>query len=608
MENVDRSLQEISHKLQALLHVDEQSHTPSSTNSSSVHVSMPPVHTPDSVDGYWGASSFKAHALHVSDALREVASSLDLSVADQALPNMALLDNHESSESTGDLAVSPGRPYSKLQARAMPPIDQTLALIRLANTEKQRIFIDVPVIDEQEFGQKCQHVYFAIDGYSLHEWIIVNTTLYYLFLGLAPRHIPTIGATGQDIDRNLGLLTENIELGMQDLRLCHPASMDACRALAFLNTYCNRTGRRSLAWNIISAASRMCIDLGWHRLPNDPEELRYSKELAIFWHIFVHDKGMAFTLGRTPSMPHYDVTTKIPAVTNSVPVVLRNMYMGFVENAILMGEMHLQLFSASAQRMPPERREESARSLASKLMHVHSKAKKGMPPDDMYQPAAILLDLMLQCLLTITWRIVPGEQQQSSPLKCHPNCTQSARQALSIIVQYFKGWDPQAYSSWASLLNMLFSLVPFAAFVVLAGETIASTSSSDLDLLADTVEAIKPIASSSVSSKKLVNICKDFYQIAHFFVTRSTTSQVDAMGLAEQEALAASTNTSGQPVQSNPLHPLGWNEVPAVYAMAPQAWEAVSNEMDLEFEADAVAMASFIEPYMPLDRRSNESL
>ena len=54
----------------------------------------------------------------------------------------------------------------------------------------------------------------------------------------------------------------------------------------------------------------MCIDLGLHRLPHDSRDPDLLKKRLIFWHTYIMDKGMAFTLGRTPSIPHYDVTTE----------------------------------------------------------------------------------------------------------------------------------------------------------------------------------------------------------------------------------------------------------------------------------------------------------
>jgi hypothetical protein len=80
-----------------------------------------------------------------------------------------------------------------------------------------------------------------------------------------------------------------------------------------------KSGRSAIAWSLIASASRMCIDLGWHRLPRDPEGLEISKKKRIFWHVYIMDKGMAFTFGRTPSIHQYDVATERPSFPQDLP-------------------------------------------------------------------------------------------------------------------------------------------------------------------------------------------------------------------------------------------------------------------------------------------------
>ena len=74
-----------------------------------------------------------------------------------------------------------------------------------------------------------------------------------------------------------------------------------------------------MAWSLIASASRMCIDLGWHRLPRDPDGLGISKERKMFWRMYVMDKGLAFTFGRTPSIHQYDVATEPPSFSQHLP-------------------------------------------------------------------------------------------------------------------------------------------------------------------------------------------------------------------------------------------------------------------------------------------------
>lgn len=71
--------------------------------------------------------------------------------------------------------------------------------------------------------------------------------------------------------------------------------------------FCTKTGRSTIAWRLITAAARMCLDLGFHRMPNDLKGEQASKNRVLFWHVYAFDKGMALTNGRTPTIHHYDV-------------------------------------------------------------------------------------------------------------------------------------------------------------------------------------------------------------------------------------------------------------------------------------------------------------
>lgn len=124
--------------------------------------------------------------------------------------------------------------YPELDGRTLPPLDPVLRLLRLLHTEKQRFFIDVPVVGEQEFEEICQRVYFAVNDYSLSAWIIVNAGLYYLFLNLIPHHYSQIAVTGGDIQEMLRLLSANLDAAIQSIRLCQDPSLQWCQALSLL--------------------------------------------------------------------------------------------------------------------------------------------------------------------------------------------------------------------------------------------------------------------------------------------------------------------------------------------------------------------------------------
>lgn len=139
-------------------------------------------------------------------------------------------------------------------------------------------------------------------------------------------------------------------------------------------------------------------------------------------------------------------------------------------------------------------------------------------------------------------------------------------------------------------------MIPFATFVVLAGNTIVTSSAEDLALLGTAVDAIEPTTPSSPSLRKLFDVCKTFHQLASFAVARQTVLS------GNPPAVVAAGGYDGA-IEGLPL-PLGDLEDAAYdHIMAPRDWDIVMNEFELG--TGAGAMASFVEPYMPFDGRLN---
>ncbi|KAI3536739.1 hypothetical protein CSPX01_10636 [Colletotrichum filicis] len=604
IESVDRSLKEVSQAVQQLLEINKLKSNSSPLVSPTSFIGNHSPNIPDLSEGYRGESSFKAHVHRVTDALKDAAADLESTLGDDSALsatvqriNQATGSEESSPAHIGNSPLTAQAQHPELEGRSLPSTERVLKLVRLCQTEKQRFFIDVPVIDEQEFGEYCQKVCFAITDFSTVDWIIVNAGLFFLLQGLKRHHYPLIDINESDIEAYSQLLKANLEAAIQSLRLCSDPSIQACQALAVLYTFCNKVGQSTLAWQLISAASRMCIDLGWHRLPsNEPE---FSKRRQVFWHVYVHDKSMAFTMGRTPSIHPYDVSTERPSIPKDcVPGVPVHLYSGFVEYAFIVGDMHVELFSASALRQPLETRSQNAKSVISKLLEVNTRNKQSIghnpPDDDLYKALAVLLDFMMYGLVTIAYRVIPCDEASDSPLKCSNECTEAARSALRTIVRAFESWGHLRITGWTMLLNMMFSLVPFASFVVLAGHTVATASEEDLTLLCSAVSAIEPTSISSPSAKKLYDVCKTFYELASFAAKRRS---LISKRPPHTEQVYGQRELGDIPS----LPEVNFAVPPYDHIMAPQDWDAVMNEFDLG--TGASAMASFVEPYIPFDGR-----
>lgn len=122
--------------------------------------------------------------------------------------------------------------YPRLARCSLPPSDAVLRLLRLAQTEKQRFFVDVDLFDEQHFADMCRSVFFAVNPYSIWLWSSVNIGLFYLFSALKSHRHAEIGLSTQQVDQITESLAVNIQAALGSFQICDDPSLESCQALA----------------------------------------------------------------------------------------------------------------------------------------------------------------------------------------------------------------------------------------------------------------------------------------------------------------------------------------------------------------------------------------
>ncbi|KAI0138687.1 hypothetical protein F4776DRAFT_663055 [Hypoxylon sp. NC0597] len=615
VQDVRRQLVDVKEMLQTLMLSKEP--TPGSTETSSDYARhTPPPMIDEEVpslasvrEGFSGDPSFQSHAHRVKNALEAALAASEL-INVETLEAPATLSPRGVAEllhgtDAADPAIldyaGPAPPHPPYDLNfgnlPLPPVDLVLKILRLAKTKKQQFFVDVPTFREDEFVDMCRGVYFATEPISLWTWINVNVGLYYLFCGINEAESRRMGTTVGAIVSHCELLKANAEAAMQSLRLCSEPSTESCRALALLGTFYVKEGHSTIAWRLISAAARACLDLGFHRLP-DNSGSNYQK-CSVFWHIYSWEKGLAMTCGRTPVFHHYDVTT--PIVQDRVNAPAR-VYSAFLDFAIITGEIQRTLFSASARHTSQQVRIQHVTGFAARLIaiqkSVRSANREDPTWDEMYEHAAVIVDLMMYCLLTIVYRILPPSITQAHPLQCSDECVNAARGALSRLVEVGERMLQKSLTGWGRVLNIMLSLAPFVPFIVLAGNAIATSSGDDLALLSSVVSVLAPPATHSPTARKMHDACERFLRIASIIVSSSSASRLNQKEYQEQ----ASTNgipfgnSTSQPIVSNPAHP---NSIDYGFPMAQQDWDSVMIGFESELgDYDSRALTNIIEPYI----------
>lgn len=328
-------------------------------------------------EGYRGNSSFDAQVGRLVGSLGALAAQPSLGdsaheVAMSHIPGHFIGPGAESRAGHLQTNTAPlDEQTSELPRHSLPPSDPVLRLLRLAQVERQRFFVDIFVLDEPEFADLCREVFFAINPYTLYTWAIVNVGLFYLFVDLKPDHYAEIGVDSNAVDQITELLAANAQGAVDSFRVCSEPSMEACQALALLvsryptlneipltscqGTFCIKSGQINRAWTLVSTAARMSLDLGLHALPPSPTTDRdSSRKRKLFGHLYTMDTGLALTLGRPQSIHLYDVSTDRASRGVDVPGIPGKIYAALFEMATLEGDIQPQLFSAAAQMLPQQ--------------------------------------------------------------------------------------------------------------------------------------------------------------------------------------------------------------------------------------------------------------
>ncbi|KAI1338876.1 hypothetical protein F5Y15DRAFT_416639 [Xylariaceae sp. FL0016] len=570
-------------------------------------------------EGYKGDSSFQSHARAVENALEATLAPTRLKNIQAAAPpppqppGQEVRDLFPGMETLGSSTASNDAPDIYQQrddfepgSMPLPPLDIVLKVLRLAKAEKQRFFVDVPIFQEDEFVDICRGVFFATEPVSLWSWICVNVALYYLFSSPDELEYRRMGTTVEAMASHCALLKANTEAAMKSLRLCSEPSIESCRALALLGTFYIKEGHSTVAWRLISGGARAALDLGLHRLPNDVEIPDYTKKCSVFWYLYIWDKGLALSVGRTPVIHHYDVTTdhspKIAMGIADPDSAPGQLYIAFLDCGILMGEIQQSLFSASAHTTPREARNRQARSYAAKLRNIHQVVKSIQQDQSLwtknFHPETIVLDIMLYSLLTLVYRTLPPTLPHAHPLQCSDECVDAARMALRTLLAVGETVLPVNLAGWAMMLNLVLSMVPFVSFVVLAGNAIATSSSADLVLLTSVLSVLAPAARDYPTARKMHDACDRFSRIAMLIVSSSpedyTGGPVHQARCSSSDDITLRDSTVG-PGLPEDIVPMSNNfNVP----MAQQDWDSVMVEFGSELGTyDPSTLTNIVEPY-----------
>lgn len=127
---------------------------------------------------------------------------------------------------------------------------------------------------------------------------------------------------------------------------------------------------RASAWDLLSAAARMALDAGWHRMAMKRDDADQRRKRVIFWLIYSMDRTLSLSLGRAPMIPDYDIQTNRLSYPDDVRGPMSYLLVLWVDVGELQGHIYFDLYSVQAQRQPVQVKAEAAKRLAARCLKI----------------------------------------------------------------------------------------------------------------------------------------------------------------------------------------------------------------------------------------------
>lgn len=301
--------------------------------------------------------------------------------------------------------------------------------------------------------------------------------------------------------------------------------------------------RPGLCWSLLSQAARLSQAIGLHR--RTPSNTQYTKsELqerrCIFWNVYVLDKCLSLTFGRSTCLPDFDCDTELPEDDGTSPY-FKN-FIALIQLAKIQSNIYVRLYSASAARMTDQERDNNIATLDLELRNWWAEKKAIFTPDTnaSNKPLDVFSRLELRfsylCSLTLVHRTArPGAASERV-------CLESARESIVIINEVVESSFDIANSGmimWSvvpslrlllpSLTaagranNRLFQYYPFTAFFVLFSAIIRNPSAPtskevDFQLMKGLVSYLGKMKEKNEGAAKLLQIASAFTHVAGTFL------------------------------------------------------------------------------------------
>lgn len=181
-------------------------------------------------------------------------------------------------------------------------------------------------------------------------WLVCFNNV--LLFGLFNRNT-NIGLSGYGAGKNFFL---NAWAAIDDSEVFLGPRLRNVQALMTAAVIANEISRPGLCWSLVAQAARLAQAIGLHRSSNDSHltKSEIQERRCIFWNIYVLDKCLSLSFGRSTCLPDFDCDVELPEDNGSSPY-FKN-FIALILLAKIQSNIYVRLYSASAARLTDEKR------------------------------------------------------------------------------------------------------------------------------------------------------------------------------------------------------------------------------------------------------------
>lgn len=237
--------------------------------------------------------------------------------------------------------------------------------VRLIDNFFERVNKFFPLFRYDNFMKNVNKMYEKPSAMNDRGWLVCfNNVLLFSLYGMG---------TNKKDDIQIALVEKyffNSWAAFDDVTILLTPSLINVQALLTLAIVAQEISKPGLCWMLLSQACRLAQAIGLHRKAhpsqNFSEEETVERQL-VFWTLYVMDKALSLTFGRSTCLPDFDIDVDLPDASYAGNVLLTQHFASWVWLAKIQSKIYSQLYSASACGASDEVRQRSVAELELEL-------------------------------------------------------------------------------------------------------------------------------------------------------------------------------------------------------------------------------------------------